>query len=85
MEEALRFLKVGQGCCQTGKMLASQLAASSQVRKRYYSISEMKFRIYPRRFPLPMVNIMIYNNTFSKVHEKEAVYFHNCVEIEATA
>lgn len=45
----------------------------------------MKFRIYPRRFPLPMVNIMIYNNTFSKVHEKEAVYFHNCVEIEATA
>lgn len=42
----------------------------------------MDFRIYPRRFPFAMINIMNHGRKVLKVVEEEDLYFYNCVHIE---
>ena len=58
------------------------LAPSLSITRRY-SADEMRFRIYPHRFPLAMLNIMNYGKRFLKVEEFEDLTTHNLVRIES--
>lgn len=51
--------------------------------RRYCSPSDMKFRIYPRRFPFAMLNVMNYGRKFLKVLEEEDTDYSNCVLIDS--
>lgn len=51
--------------------------------RHYHSPNDMRFRTYPRSFPVAMLNIMNYGENFLKIQEFEDCYTHNCVQIES--
>lgn len=58
------------------------LASYFRIR-HYHSPKDMRFRTYPRSFPVAMINIMQHGKNFLKVHEFEDNYTLNCVQFES--
>ena len=64
--------------CHSNRLLRSSLG-----KRRHYSASDMRFRIYPRLFPFAMLNIMKFGKRFLKVQDPTYHGTHNTVIIES--
>ena len=51
--------------------------------RHYHSPEEMRFRIYPRSFPVAMLNIMNYGQRILKERDFEDCLTHNVARIES--
>ena len=66
---------------KTHLCLSKRLPGSCLGKRRYYSASDMKFRLYPRLFPFAMINIMQHGKKFLKATDDIWGSRHNRVLI----